>query len=161
MASLGFSILLSWGCSFHFSSVLVWGGRGGFRILRIKVIVLGYLQPAACIKWRLEERALEVEGKHGGAGIWSLHSCEPKGKGWGGLYGKFFLLPCDLQAHFRDSLRVTMLEVVAGLQFFASLRSLFCGEPQLVGLVTTECVRKLICRGTKKVVNFWVAFTKC
>lgn len=161
MASLGFSILLSWGCSFHFSSVLVRGGRGGFRILRIKVIVLGYLQPAACIKWRLEERALEVEGKHGGAGIWSLHSCEPKGKGWGGLYGKFFLLPCDLQAHFRDSLQVTMLGVVAGLQFFVSLRSLFCGEPQLVGLVTTECVRKLICRGTKKVVNFWVAFTKC
>lgn len=137
------------------------GRKGGFRILRIKVIVLGYLQPAACIKWRLEERALEVEGKHGGAGIWSLHSCEPKGKGWGGLYGKFFLLPCDLQAHFRDSLRVTRLGVVAGLQFFAFLRSLFCGEPQLVGLVTTECVRKLICRGTKKVVNVWLAFIKC
>lgn len=89
--SLDFSILLSWGCSFYFfSSVLLREGKGGFRILRIKVIVWGYLQPAACIKWRLEECTLKVQGKCRGPGIWELHSCEPKGKGWGFMANFFW-----------------------------------------------------------------------
>lgn len=106
-----------------------------------------------------------MEWKHGGAGIWSLHSCEPKGKGWGRLYGKFFLLPCDLQVHFRDSLQVTRLELERGSNSLCPLESYsvvnlnWCAWCQKTEQ-TEQTGQKLICRGTKNVVNVQVEFTK-
>lgn len=133
--SLDFSILLSWGCSF-FSLQFGWGkkgGGGGFRILRIKVIVRGYLQPAACIKWRLEEHTLEVQGKCRGAGIWELHSCEPKGKAWGFMANFFWChvisKPTSEKHHKYQKSSTsncqgqTYLGIVEGLGVFASLKS--------------------------------------
>lgn len=136
--SLDFSILLSWGCSFYSPPpppLQFWCGEevGGFRILRIKVIVRGYLQPAACIKWRLEERTLKVRGKCRGAGIWELHSCEPKGKGWGFMANFFWCHVISKPASekrrkYQKSITSNCqgqarLGTVRGLGVFASLKS--------------------------------------
>lgn len=137
---LDFSILLSWGCSFLFFFFLqFWRGRerGASGILRIKVIVWGYLQPAACIKWRLEECTLKVQGKYRGPGIWELHSCEPKGKGWGFMANFFWchviLKPTSesITSSFQGK---TGLGIGKEAGAFASLRKFFWGKPKLLNL---------------------------
>lgn len=136
--SLDFSILLSWGCSFYFfPSVLVREEKGGFGILRIKLIVWGYLQPAACIKWRLEERTLKVQGKCRGPGILELHSCEPKGKGWGFManfsWCHVILKPASesITSCFQGK---TGFGIGKGTGAFASLKKFLWGKPKLLSL---------------------------